>query len=139
MLQLSTHTDKLDDIHITFADICVDPKTTTSLRSVTGLALLDPEAFSYSILSKERLLGVMLHGPPGTGKVLLVKALAKEAAACALQVSGADFMGNLVGEDEKLVRAVLSLPKKLDPCVISSTRRTRCSGGMAPQSHQSIP
>ena len=60
----------------------------------------------------------MLHGPPGTGKTLLVKALAKEAAACVLQVSAADFMGNLVGDDEKLVRAVFSLAKKLDPCVI---------------------
>jgi len=60
----------------------------------------------------------MLYGPPGTGKTLLAKAVAKEARAVVLQVSGADFMSKWVGEDEKLVRAVFSLARKLEPCVI---------------------
>ncbi len=49
---------------------------------------------------------------------MLAKAVAKEAHAVFLYVSGADFLSKWVGEDEKLVRAVFSLARKLDPCVI---------------------
>ncbi|RYP65661.1 hypothetical protein DL769_006256 [Monosporascus sp. CRB-8-3] len=45
-------------------------------------------------------------------------AVAKETAPCVLQVSSADFMSKWIGEDEKLVRAVFTLGRKLDPCVI---------------------
>jgi SpoVK/Ycf46/Vps4 family AAA+-type ATPase len=103
---------------VTFSDIHVDPKTVRTLRTLTSLALVNPMAFSYGILSKEKVLGVMLHGPPGTGKSLLAKAVAKESVACMLEVSGADFRSKWIGEDEKLVRAVFSLARKLDPCVI---------------------
>ncbi|KAH0536830.1 hypothetical protein FGG08_006328 [Glutinoglossum americanum] len=109
---------KPDDIHTTFSDIRVNPSVIRTLRTLTTLALAQPEAFTYGILSKEKILGVLLHGPPGTGKTLLAKAVAKEAHATVLEVSGAEFKSKWVGEDEKLVRAIFSLARKLEPCVI---------------------
>lgn len=88
------------------------------MRALTSLAVVQPDAFTYGVLAKEKILGVLLHGPPGTGKTLLAKAVAKEAHAVFLHVSGADYLSKWIGEDEKLVRAVFSLARKLDPCVI---------------------
>lgn len=49
---------------------------------------------------------------------MLAKAVAKEAHVSFLPVSGADFLSKWIGEDEKLVRAIFSIARKLDPCVI---------------------
>lgn len=51
-----------------------------------------PHAFTYGVLAKKKVLGALLHGPPGTGKTLLANAVAKEASAVFLPVSGADFL-----------------------------------------------
>lgn len=59
-----------------------------------------------------------MYGPPGTGKTLLAKAVAKESGATVLEVSGAQVYEKYVGEGEKQVRAVFTLAKKLEPCVI---------------------
>ncbi|KAH8746881.1 P-loop containing nucleoside triphosphate hydrolase protein [Hyaloscypha finlandica] len=109
---------KPDEIDISFNNVCVDPSIVSSLRALTSLTAIKPEAFTYGVLAKEKILGVLLHGPPGTGKTLLAKAVAKDAKAVFLPVSGADFLSKWVGEDEKLVRAVFSLARKLDPCII---------------------
>jgi SpoVK/Ycf46/Vps4 family AAA+-type ATPase len=61
---------------------------------------------------------VLLYGPPGTGKTHLAKALAKESGATMLEVSGADVLQQYVGEGEKVVRAIFTLARKLDPCII---------------------
>ncbi|KAM0431425.1 hypothetical protein ACHAPT_005402 [Fusarium lateritium] len=107
-----------DDIDVSFDDVHVDPAAITSLRALTALATAAPLAFTYGLLAKEKILGVLLHGPPGTGKTMLAKAVAKEAHVSFLPVSGADFLSKWVGEDEKLVRAIFSIARKLDPCVI---------------------
>ncbi|KAJ3459118.1 hypothetical protein FSOLCH5_014362 [Fusarium solani] len=107
-----------DDIDVSFDDVHVDPAAVTSLRALTALATAAPLAFTYGLLAKEKILGVLLHGPPGTGKTMLAKAVAKEAHVSFLPVSGADFLSKWVGEDEKLVRAIFSIARKLDPCVI---------------------
>ncbi|KAF2220973.1 P-loop containing nucleoside triphosphate hydrolase protein [Elsinoe ampelina] len=85
---------------------------------VTTLALMRPEAFQYGVLAKDRLTGLLLYGPPGTGKTLLAKAVAKDAQATVLEVSGAQVYEKYVGEGEKMVRAVFSLAKRLSPCVV---------------------
>lgn len=107
-----------DDIKITFDDIRADPGAIRGLRLLTTMALLHPEAFKYGVLSREKITGILLHGPPGTGKTMLAKAVAKDANVVLLNVSGADFQSKWLGESQKLVRAVFSLAKKLDPCVI---------------------
>jgi SpoVK/Ycf46/Vps4 family AAA+-type ATPase len=107
-----------DDIKITFDDIRVDAAAIRTLRTLTTMSLMYPEVFKYGVLSREKVSGVLLHGPPGTGKTMMAKAVAKEANIALLNVSGADFQSKWLGESTKLVRAIFTLANKLDPCVI---------------------
>ncbi|KAF4552076.1 ATPase-like protein 12 [Elsinoe fawcettii] len=106
------------NIKTTYNDVHVAPETIEALKMVTTLALMRPEAFQYGVLAKDRLTGLLLYGPPGTGKTLLAKAVAKDAQATVLEVSGAQVYEKYVGEGEKMVRAVFSLAKRLSPCVV---------------------
>ncbi|KAI9771572.1 MAG: hypothetical protein M1839_002765 [Geoglossum umbratile] len=101
-----------------FSDIHATPSTVRSLRQLTTLAMFRPDAFTYGILSKDKVLGVLLYGPPGTGKTLLAKAVANESHATVLEVTSADLLQCQLGDSEKIVRAIFSLAKKLEPCVI---------------------
>lgn len=58
------------------------------------------------------------HILTGTGKTLVVRALAKEAGSRMLVITPADVMDMYVGEGEKLVKAVFTLARRLSPCVI---------------------
>lgn len=107
-----------DQIKTTFDQVHVPRETVDSLRTITSLSLLRPEAFSYGILATEKISGALLYGPPGTGKTLLAKAVAKESGSTVLEVSGSQIMDKYVGEGEKNVAAVFSLARKLSPCIV---------------------
>jgi len=62
--------------------------------------------------------GVLLYGPPGCGKTILVKALASTVNARVLCVSPSTLMRKYVGETELQVRALFSLARKLAPTII---------------------
>lgn len=62
--------------------------------------------------------GVMLYGPPGCGKTLLAKALAYTAGARFLCVTQSSLLRKYVGETNIKVRALFSLARKLQPCII---------------------
>ncbi|KAL8673094.1 MAG: hypothetical protein Q9168_002477 [Polycauliona sp. 1 TL-2023] len=105
-------------IQTTFADVRAPKETIETLKTLTSLSLLRPDAFTYGVLATDKITGVLLYGPPGTGKTLLARAVAKESGARVLEVSGADINAMWVGEGEKNVRALFSLAKKLTPCVV---------------------
>jgi SpoVK/Ycf46/Vps4 family AAA+-type ATPase len=107
-----------DQIKTTFEQVHVPTETVDSIRTITSLSLLRPEAFSYGILATEKISGALLYGPPGTGKTLLAKAVAKESGSTVLEVSGSQIMDKYVGEGEKNVSAVFSLARKLSPCIV---------------------
>ncbi|KAF2848812.1 AAA-domain-containing protein [Plenodomus tracheiphilus IPT5] len=107
-----------DQIKTTFDQVHVPKETVDSLRTITSLSLLRPEAFSYGILATEKISGALLYGPPGTGKTLLAKAVAKQSGSTVLEVSGSQIMDKYVGEGEKNVAAVFSLARKLSPCIV---------------------
>lgn len=107
-----------DQIKTTFAQVHVPKETIDSLRTMTSMSLLRPEAFSYGILATEKISGSLLYGPPGTGKTMLAKAVAKESGSTVLEVSGSSIMDKYVGEGEKNVAAVFSLARKLSPCIV---------------------
>ncbi|KAI1805689.1 AAA-domain-containing protein [Daldinia bambusicola] len=106
------------DIRTTFKDIHAPKETIESIRMLTTLSLIRPEAFSYGVLATDRIPGCLLYGPPGTGKTLLAKAVAKESGANMIEISGASINNKYVGESEKNVRALFHLAKKKEPLVI---------------------
>jgi len=106
------------NIRTTFADVQANPETIETLKTLTSLSLLRPEAFTYGVLATDKIPGLLLYGPPGTGKTLLARAVAKESGATVLEVSGSDVYDKYVGESEKNVRAIFSLARKLTPCIV---------------------
>lgn len=78
-----------DSIRTNFADVCAPKDTIETLKTLTSLSLLRPDAFTYGVLATDKITGVLLYGPPGTGKTMLARAVAKESAATVLEVSGA--------------------------------------------------
>jgi SpoVK/Ycf46/Vps4 family AAA+-type ATPase len=79
---------------------------------------LRPELFKDGILGRSSINGVLLFGPPGTGKTMLAKAIAKSSGARFMSVSLSDIFDKYVGEGEKNVRAVFTLARKMSPCVV---------------------
>lgn len=107
-----------DEIHTTFDEVIAPAEVRESLMSLTTLSLQHPKAFSYGVLSRERIHGCLLYGPPGTGKTLMAKALAKGSGANMLEISAASINDMWVGNSEKNVRAVFSLARKMSPMVV---------------------
>lgn len=105
-------------IRTTFSDVHVPPETIDALKTLTSLSLVRPEAFTYGVLATDKIPGLLLYGPPGTGKTLLAKAVAREGGATVLEVSGSEVYDMYVGEGEKNVKAIFTLAKKLNPCVV---------------------
>jgi transitional endoplasmic reticulum ATPase len=62
--------------------------------------------------------GVLLHGPPGTGKTMLAKAVATESEANFISVKGPEFLSKWVGESERAVRETFRKARQAAPCVI---------------------
>lgn len=73
---------------------------------------------SFTRLGIEAPKGVLLHGPPGTGKTFLVRALAGTGALNVFTVKGAELMNKWVGESERAVRELFKRATDAAPALI---------------------
>ncbi|CAI0444682.1 unnamed protein product [Linum tenue] len=105
-----------NEINVTFADIGALEETKESLQELVMLPLRRPDLFDGGLLKPCR--GILLFGPPGTGKTMLAKAIAREAGASFINVSMSTITSKWFGEDEKNVRALFSLASKVSPTII---------------------
>ena len=62
--------------------------------------------------------GVLLYGPPGCGKTLLARAVARESGANFISVKGPELMNKYVGESERAVRTLFSRARHSQPVVV---------------------
>lgn len=86
------------------------------LREVIQLAITRPEVLRRLGISPAR--GVVLHGPPGSGKTLLCRSLAGELDAAFYYISGPEVVGSLHGQTEESLRAVFSDASDHAPAII---------------------
>jgi transitional endoplasmic reticulum ATPase len=72
----------------------------------------------YKELNHTLTKGILLHGPSGTGKTLLAKAVATESEANFISVKGPELLSKWVGESEKGVREIFRRARQAAPCVV---------------------
>jgi len=73
---------------------------------------------SKFIKSEHKPNGIILHGPPGTGKTMLVRCIAKESNLCLLKIESSSVENKLFGESTKSIRGAFSLAAKISPCLL---------------------
>ncbi|XP_012852095.1 PREDICTED: ribosome biogenesis ATPase RIX7 [Erythranthe guttata] len=105
-----------NEIGVTFSDIGALDEIKESLQELVMLPLRRPDLFNGGLLKPCR--GILLFGPPGTGKTMLAKAIANEAGASFINVSMSTITSKWFGEDEKNVRALFTLAAKVSPTII---------------------
>jgi transitional endoplasmic reticulum ATPase len=76
----------------------------------------NPERFQAMGIEPPR--GILLHGPPGTGKTYVTRALAHEAGAAFFSVKGAELLDKFVGESERGVRELFARARSVAPSII---------------------
>jgi transitional endoplasmic reticulum ATPase len=86
------------------------------LREAVEMPLKDPDAFKRMGIKPPR--GILLYGPPGSGKTLLAKAVANESEANFISIKGPEVMSKWVGESEKAVRMIFKKAKQVAPCIV---------------------
>ena len=86
------------------------------LREVIEWPLKYPELYTH--LNSRPPNGILLFGPPGSGKTLLAKALAHETEINFISVKGPEFLSKWVGESEKAVRETFRKARAAAPCII---------------------
>jgi len=101
---------------VTYDDIGGMAQTIDQLREMVELPLRYPELFQR--LGVDPPKGVLLHGPPGTGKTRLARAVANESDAQFFLINGPEIMGSAYGESESRLRGVFEAAAKAAPSIV---------------------
>ncbi len=100
---------------IRFSDVAGVDEAKENLAEIVDY-LHNPD--KYRQIGASMPKGVLLVGPPGTGKTMLAKAVATESEANFIAVKGPEFLNKWVGESEKAVRETFRKARQASPCVI---------------------
>ncbi|TVY83865.1 Protein MSP1 [Lachnellula suecica] len=107
-----------EDIPVGFDDIGGLDDIIEELKESVIYPLTMPHLYSHSSPLLAAPSGVLLYGPPGCGKTMLAKALAHESGACFINLHISTLTEKWYGDSNKLVRAVFSLARKLQPSIV---------------------
>ena len=115
----------------TFADVAGQDAALTELKEIKEF-LADPGRFAA--LGAAVPKGILLYGPPGSGKTLLARAVAGEAGAAFYSISGSDFVEMYVGVGAARVRELFREAREHAPAIVfidelDAVGRRRTSGG----------
>ena len=105
----------IDRVGVTFADVAGCEEAKADLQEVVDF-LRQPE--KYRLLGARIPQGLLLVGPPGSGKTLLAKAVAGEAGVPYFAISGSDFVEMFVGVGAARVRDLFEQARKAAPCIV---------------------
>ncbi len=86
------------------------------VREAVEIPLESPERFDD--VGIEPPSGVLLHGPPGTGKTMLAKAVANQTDATFIKMAGSELVHKFIGEGARLVRDLFQLAEDREPAII---------------------
>lgn len=106
------------EIPVSFEDIGGLDDIIEELRESVIYPLTMPHLYSGNSSLLSAPSGVLLYGPPGCGKTMLAKALAHESGACFINLHISTLTEKWYGDSNKLVSAVFSLARKLQPTIV---------------------
>ena len=101
---------------VTYQDIGGIEDQVEEVRETVEMPLKNPGMFED--VGIEPPSGVLLHGPPGTGKTMLAKAVANQTDATFIKMAGSELVHKFIGEGAKLVRDLFDLAREREPAVI---------------------
>ena len=107
-----------NEIPVTFDDIGGLDHIIEELRESVIYPLTMPHLYASHSSLLTAPSGVLLYGPPGCGKTMLAKALARESGACFINLHISTLTEKWFGDSNKLVAAVFSLARKLQPSIV---------------------
>jgi transitional endoplasmic reticulum ATPase len=117
---------------VTFGDVGGLDRAKAVLEETVTWPLVHPSLFTET--GTEPPTGILLHGPPGTGKTMLAEAIAAESGVNFLPVAGPELLDRYVGESEQSVRELFDRGRQAAPAVIfldelDAIASTRGGGG----------
>ncbi|MCK5299870.1 MAG: AAA family ATPase, partial [Candidatus Aenigmarchaeota archaeon] len=101
---------------VSWKDIGGLEKQILELKEVIEMPLKNPEKFRKIGIVPPN--GVLLHGPPGTGKTILAKAVANSTDATFIEIVGSELVQKFIGQGAKLVKSIFQMAKEKAPTII---------------------
>ncbi|MGB9987920.1 proteasome-activating nucleotidase Pan1 [Salarchaeum japonicum] len=86
------------------------------VRETVELPMENPDIFDTVGIDPPS--GVLLHGPPGTGKTMMAKAVAAQTDATFIKMAGSELVHKFIGEGAKLVRDLFQVARDHEPAVV---------------------
>ncbi|KAI9734827.1 MAG: hypothetical protein M1834_001905 [Cirrosporium novae-zelandiae] len=108
--------DRAPPTHVSLADLGGVDDVIEDLSDLLVLPMTRPEIYISSKVQPPR--GILLHGPPGCGKTLIVNAFAAEIGVPFINISAPSIVSGMSGESEKALREHFEEAKQIAPCII---------------------